>query len=122
MDAARPASASCAARVFPRFREGLDRRRDEPAGNGDLDQHVGAGVLHGLERADQAAELLPDLHVGDGGGEHRLRDAEAVAGESHRGAVAQPPDGAGRRSPALSAEAERALVLQWKRWSNDDED
>ena len=89
------------------------------------DQHVGAGVLDGLERADGPAELLAHLRVADRRGQHclrqpRLSQATATAARScsRRTAAAWSPSnrstsavlgrrrrrpaGASRRAPAAA--------------------
>ena len=58
----------------------------------DADEHVGTGVLDGLERADGPAELVTHLHVVDGGGEHRLRQPETVARDRDRRPLPQGSD------------------------------
>ena len=60
-------------------------------------EQVGAVVLHGLERADRAAELLPLLDVGDGHVEARVRDARGLGGG--QGAGEPPRDGRRARDP-----------------------
>ena len=78
----------------------------ELAAHRELDEHVGARVLDGLERADRPVELLAHADVRDGGVEHRGGEPEAVAGDRHRGAVervaptpapASPSNGPDRR-------------------------
>ena len=56
----------------------------------DVDEHVGAAVLHRLEAADGPAELHPVLGVLDGQVEHPLRDAEHLRAVGDRGHVADP--------------------------------
>ncbi len=92
-------SPSTPPRSISRCAGGRDRRRRCTASvtssprHADLHQHVGAGVLHRLERADRPAELLPDARVADRRGEHGLTQAQAVAGDGDGGAVEQPAHG-----------------------------
>ena len=53
----------------------------------DLEQHVGALVLDGLEAADGPAELDPRLGVLDRGVEHVLGPADLLGGQRHGGEV-----------------------------------
>jgi hypothetical protein len=53
----------------------------------DLEQHVGALVLDGLERTDRATELHADLGVLDGHLEHLLGATDLLGGEADGGEV-----------------------------------
>ena len=69
----------------------------------DVDQHVGAAVLHGLEGADRTPELLTFLGVVDGQTHDRFGTAEHLRRVEHRTAVEMsldlrwPTDDTGRR-------------------------
>ena len=84
-ETATPASGSPAATARPRRRRARGRR--------EIDEHVGARVLHGLERADRAPELLAHDGVGDGGVEHRAAPSPRL---SH--AIASAPRSTARRA------------------------
>ena len=83
-----------------------------PVGRGartlQVDQHVRAQVLDGLERADRPAELLPGGHVGQGGLEGPGHGADQAGGQPDVGHGQHPVDLgglrlagiAGRRHPA----------------------
>jgi hypothetical protein len=80
------------ARVRVAGRHGVYRRGHQFPADADLNEHIGARVLHRLERADRAPELLPHLDIGDGRAEHRFRDTEAVARDGDGRPVEQRRD------------------------------
>jgi hypothetical protein len=89
IDAATPdpgsASASCVTAAVYKL-----------AGDGNLDQHVGARVLDCLKRTDRTSELLAYPGVPHGRIQHGGAQAQAVAGKSDRRPVEQAlPGGPG---------------------------
>ena len=57
-----------------------------------LHEHVGAGVLNSLERADWPPKLFPYSDVADRRVQHRLAQPETVAGDRDGGRVEQRAD------------------------------
>ena len=74
----------------------------------DVDEHVGAAVLDGLEAADRPAELHPVLGVLDGQVEHPGRRPEQLGAVTDGAEVDEALDRVGRR---------RGARLAWRRAS-----
>ena len=72
----------------------------------DRDQHVGASVLHGLEDADRAAELLTHLGVLHAHVQHLLRAAAHLGAQRDLG----PIEHVRQHRPSLTGRAEHRLV------------
>ncbi|ARX84252.1 hypothetical protein SMD44_03690 [Streptomyces alboflavus] len=70
--------------------------------------HIGEPVLHGLEGADRAPELLALLDVGDGAGERAVGGADGLGGEQDGDALAGP----GQRGPHVRTRARFRLPQQ----------
>ena len=88
--------------------EGVRGVPDQRARRLDLGGHLGAQVLHRLERADRAAELLALLRVGDRHLERAIARAEQVGRERDARRVERRERDAGRLDPGRRAARRRS--------------